>query len=675
MRFAAILITLILSVYTNRIFGCDEAQLLSCLKHKGGVTCFYKHSCQQDKYQSAYCHNFDLSICLKNEGGKACLFNLDECRFLFEEEKKQKSALEDSSQTNTNANSIDKNDKYCATQKVKVCLKHKGGEACYKKYGCDPATYKMKICQNFNLKSCLRSKGGNACYKTHNDCKVVVKKEETKAPENSMPESRSIDSRTVEQPSTNNTTSAKNNSIRIEPAESQKTPQDKNDSTLSCDSEKVNQCEKKGGGANCYQKFNCSALTYQIHFCQNFDEKKCTQFQGGKTCSQIYKNCQLFLSKVVIEHKTDESDTSNPVTPNESTNLKPETPTNVVIDQTLQPPSNGVDKKDQKGNVDSNLIPIISPAVTKEFCVKFNFQNCIKYNGGEACQKNKDACKTFIADSKDAVECQKGTIENPKINELNQVALKLNSSAKDKMTEEAMLAKLRSYGHKVFPINELSVIVKKGSSVNYSDLKSNNCSALLSGTFFGGNYNPVGPFISSNQVTIPDSKTVNRGYVAVMSDGSVSVSSMNDTNYNFYSATDRADARSLFNEHIRKVESDKSAKMVQMLGGGALLVRNGKAVSAGELESHQFFDQGIGNLTAAQMRQTNHVVAFVHNGRPYAMMTSSVSGRTLQKDLLEVKAENAVKFDGGSGCVTYVAGRSQNICPSHGANPTGLCVK
>ncbi len=278
------------------------------------------------------------------------------------------------------------------------------------------------------------------------------------------------------------------------------------------------------------------------------------------------------------------------------------------------------------------------------------------------------------------VGCEKEKTENPKIDQLGKIADEVNLQAKNKFIEDEMMEKLKKYGHRIFPIKDLSMIVKKGSPIDYHDLSTHKCSALLSGTFYAGKYVPVGPYLVDDKLSTPESKTITRGYVAVLSDGSVQVSSMNETKYNYHDADDRKNAHALLSNHFKEIENESGKKIDQLLGGGALLIRSnskgqGQAVTAKELESSQYFDQGIGDLTGAQMRKTNHVVVFIHNGHPYAMLSASVNGKTLQKDLLEVHAQNAVKFDGGSGCATFVAGKARNLCPAKGANPSGHCVK
>ena len=285
---------------------------------------------------------------------------------------------------------------------------------------------------------------------------------------------------------------------------------------------------------------------------------------------------------------------------------------------------------------------------------------------------------SVFAQSQDGCKTEK--TENSNLEQIGKIVEEVKLKAQNKEIEDQMLLKLKKLGHHIFPIKNLDMIVKKGSPIDYHDLTSHKCSALLSGTFYAGKYIPVGPYVVDGKLSTPESKTITRGYVAVLSDGSVQVSSMNETKYNYRDANDRSNAHALLEEHLQKIENEKGKKIEQLLGGGALLIRTnskgqGQAVSANELESSQFFDQGIGDLTGAQMRKTNHVVVFIQNGKPYAMLSASVSGKTLQKDLLAVHAQSAVKFDGGSGCVTYVAGVARNLCPAKGSNPSGLCVK
>lgn len=287
---------------------------------------------------------------------------------------------------------------------------------------------------------------------------------------------------------------------------------------------------------------------------------------------------------------------------------------------------------------------------------------------------------TGLLQAQTKADCQQRNSGNASVNQLSTIADELKNKAEDKAMEEEMIARLQKLGHRIFPIQNLSMIVKSGSPISYSDLSSHHCKALLSGTFYGGKFASVGPYMKDSVLSTPESKTIPRGYVGVLSDGHVVISSMSDTKYNYHDAHDRKKAHSMFEDHLKKIENNKHQKFEQLLGGGALLIRTndkgeGQAVGPKELESQQYFDQGIGNLVGAQMRRTHHAVVFIHNGKPYAMLTASVNGKTIQNHLIGVQAQSAVKFDGGSGCALFIEGDARNACPARGANPSGLCVK
>jgi hypothetical protein len=147
---------------------------------------------------------------------------------------------------------------------------------------------------------------------------------------------------------------------------------------LKCDSKKVAQCERLGGGDRCYSQFNCTPLAYQTDYCLNFDPNKCLSYSGGVTCQQIFKNCQLFLSKVVPNQKNNSNLESNPNCQESKALkcLKKDGGSECFIE-------NKCDKS----------------KFQKEFCDGFNFSKCVSDNGGQACQKNHDACESFIIDN------------------------------------------------------------------------------------------------------------------------------------------------------------------------------------------------------------------------------------------------------------------------------------
>ncbi len=421
--------------FMQNVFACDSQKLLECLNKKGGVTCFYQYSCEQDKYRREYCQSFDLGICLKYEGGKACMYNLDECNYLLEQEKKQKikndqiadanknsinlkiddqsiksekSKSETNNGLNQSSSESDKNNsnapkvkkKYCSQVDIQECLKHQGGEACFKKTGCDSTPYKKNLCQSFSLDQCLHFGGGKACYKTHSACKTLIANQPKPNSLNGSGKAPNTEIRKTNNKSANksspdkladnqsDTTSQESNSPKLD-QDKKNQNQNQNQSQPSeainqnqevkCDSSKVAQCEKAGGGDNCYLQYHCTPFTYQVDFCQNYDLSKCMGFQGGQTCQQISKNCEIFLTQNVPNKQQ---------VPEEDPSLKCLEAKATVCLQKI----GGKDCFEENHCEKSKF--------QKLFCERFNYSRCIDNNGGESCQKNQDVCEVYQIENK-----------------------------------------------------------------------------------------------------------------------------------------------------------------------------------------------------------------------------------------------------------------------------------
>ena len=243
------------------------------------------------------------------------------------------------------------------------------------------------------------------------------------------------------------------------------------------------------------------------------------------------------------------------------------------------------------------------------------------------------------------------------------------------MATESLVAK----GYKVYPIETLSIIKLEGKVISSQTRKENKCDILLSGTFFGKQLLPVGPFFINDELKIDYPKTLSRGFVAIFNDGSVRLSSMSYTDYDYRNPTHRKEKFKRFKKHLNLLENTEKKQVIQLIGGGAHIIfpdsdNKGQVVSKEALLKKQFFDQGIGNLNSAQMRRTHHIVIITIENDSYGLISPKVTGKTLQSDLINSQVKSAVKFDGGSGCSAYKKGSTNNICPSQGENPSGFCI-
>lgn len=174
---------------------------------------------------------------------------------------------------------------------------------------------------------------------------------------------------------------------------------------------------------------------------------------------------------------------------------------------------------------------------------------------------------------------------------------------------------------------------------------------------------PAGTIIRNGRVDaggLP--KTLGRGAMAVLQDGRVVVLRQGGSSKP---------------EDIQKQVQGRygaNARVRDFMGGGALLVENGRKVSDEDLRVRQQFDQGGGGINAQQMRRSDHSVVAQHsNGQTYVLVAKNKTGREIQDELLKAGFVNVVKFDGSSGFIARtgsgpVDGRSQ------GTNVMGIAV-
>lgn len=133
----------------------------------------------------------------------------------------------------------------------------------------------------------------------------------------------------------------------------------------------------------------------------------------------------------------------------------------------------------------------------------------------------------------------------------------------------------------------------------------------------------------------------------------------------------RADGRSA--EDIQRAFGAEGNPVKDFMGGGALLIEGGLAVSDQDLRTRQRFDQGGGGIQAQQMRQTAHVLVGIRDGQAFAIVAHEKSGAQIQKDLLAFGFDAVVKYDGGSGA--YVRDGTGGSAEYRGKNSTGLGIR
>lgn len=229
----------------------------------------------------------------------------------------------------------------------------------------------------------------------------------------------------------------------------------------------------------------------------------------------------------------------------------------------------------------------------------------------------------------------------------------------------SFLAKLRTRGYTAYAIspNGVQILYSNPTAKNadspLSSLKRDRSTLVTSGTFTAGDYiQSVGPVLREGKLdTEGVAKGSHRGSIAVYDDGTFALGRTNGGNLSAI--------QERFFRPGRSVHS--------LLGGGALIIEQGTAVSSLDLTVRQRFNQGGFGLDANQMRRTHHLILGVRDGYCFVMIAHKKNGREIQNDLLSLKFESAVKFDGGSGL--FVNDRPGGSPRYRGRNTTGLLIK
>lgn len=155
---------------------------------------------------------------------------------------------------------------------------------------------------------------------------------------------------------------------------------------------------------------------------------------------------------------------------------------------------------------------------------------------------------------------------------------------------------------------------------------------VANGTFYAGR-DPVGPVVrDGKRDTGGYGMCAERGGVARLKDGSIVVGRTRG-------GKDDEVASAFGGTRENPVE--------EAMGGGALLIENGRAVSDKDLRERQNFKQGAGGIGAAQMRQTTHSLMGIRDGQAYHVWAKAKSGAQIQKELLEAGFQSLVMLDGG----------------------------
>ncbi len=154
---------------------------------------------------------------------------------------------------------------------------------------------------------------------------------------------------------------------------------------------------------------------------------------------------------------------------------------------------------------------------------------------------------------------------------------------------------------------------------------------VVSGTFHNGR-GPVGPVVTGGRWLTSGVWPHGRGGVAVLANGEVRVG--------FYpEATERA---------VRATFERPGAPLREFMGGGALIVESGRAVTSEDLATRQRFR---GGAAAPQFEATaRHTLIGVHrDGRAYLVVETNARRLSdLQAELVRAGFTDVVLFDGGN---------------------------
>lgn len=183
---------------------------------------------------------------------------------------------------------------------------------------------------------------------------------------------------------------------------------------------------------------------------------------------------------------------------------------------------------------------------------------------------------------------------------------------------------------------------------------------LVSGGFTGDYVHPVVDVLRDGKRDNTGApKTSKRGGMAILDDGSIVVC--------------QQDGSSMAD--LQRACGRDGKKVVDFIGGGALLVKDGRNACGSELYEEQQFTNGAANgngLTAQQMRRTDHVVIAVKDGVAHVVLAHGKTGAEIQRDLSAAGFDQVLKLDGGSG---YFACDKSKAHGAVGSNPMAIRFK
>jgi hypothetical protein len=140
-------------------------------------------------------------------------------------------------------------------------------------------------------------------------------------------------------------------------------------------------------------------------------------------------------------------------------------------------------------------------------------------------------------------------------------------------------------------------------------------------------------------------KTRGRGGMAVLRDGTITI----DRQQGVEQGVPQNQIGKGLVSSIDEVFGERGNPVRDFMGGGALLIENGREVSSDDLYRRQGFDNGGAGLAAEQFKKSDHTLIGILAGQAFLIIARDVNGAKLQHDLLSAGFSSAVMFDGGGG--------------------------
>ncbi len=145
---------------------------------------------------------------------------------------------------------------------------------------------------------------------------------------------------------------------------------------------------------------------------------------------------------------------------------------------------------------------------------------------------------------------------------------------------------------------------------------------------------PIGPVVRKGRQDVVGAPSAGRrGTVSILRNGTVVMG--------------RAEGTSLLD--LERRFGQPSNPLVSALGGGALLIEDGKKVSERDLILNQVFVGTSIGFRAASMQEGNHTIMGIRRGRAYAAWCTRKSGRDIQADFHHYGFGCLIKFAYGAG--------------------------